>query len=206
MKKFTCQSCGREFSVTEATLAKYPNWTPKQCMQCKKGGSAKTRPTHVGREENLSTAEVLEKYTAGPKSGVFTDGSADPNPGPGGWGAVYVLDDHIIGEAHGHKPHTTNNQMELVAMIEACKLVPDGTPTVLYTDSRLCADTVNVWAKGWEAKGWRKKGGEIKNLELVQEIYGILQRRPEIKVEWIQAHAGNRWNEYADSLATAYRR
>jgi ribonuclease HI len=170
-------------------------------MQCKKKSGAAS-----AREENLTTEEVLEKYTAGPTDGVFTDGSSEPNPGPGGWGAVYVKDGKIISEQHGHKPHTTNNQMELTALIEACALVPEGTDAILYTDSQLCVNTMNVWAKGWEEKGWKKKGGPIKNLELVQELYGILQDRPELEIRWIAAHAGNRWNEYADALATAYRR
>lgn len=158
------------------------------------------------REENLTPAEVLTKYSAGPKNGVFTDGSAEPNPGPGGWGAVYVVDDQVVAEESGHEAHTTNNRMELAAMIAACRLVPEGTPATLYTDSNLCVQTVNIWAKGWKARGWKKKGGPIKNLEMVQELCEALWSRPEIKVEWIQAHAGNRWNEYADSLATSYRR
>ncbi len=77
---------------------------------------------------------------------------------------------------------------------------------MLYTDSQLCVSTINEWAKGWEARGWKRKGGEIKNLELVQELYAICRRRPELELRWIAAHSGNRWNEYADALATAYRR
>lgn len=158
------------------------------------------------REENLTVAEVLAKYTAGPVDGVFTDGAADPNPGPGGWGAVYVLGDAVVAERWGHEPHTTNNRMELAALIAGCALVPDGTPAVLYTDSQLCVSTITEWAKTWKARGWKRKGGDIKNLELVQELYAIIQRRPELELRWIAAHAGNRWNEYADALATSYRR
>jgi ribonuclease HI len=151
-------------------------------------------------------AEVLEKYSAGPLDGVFTDGAAEPNPGPGGWGAVYVRANTVVEQRCGHEPHTTNNRMELRALIEGCALTPPGTRVVLYTDSQLCVNTVSKWAKGWEARGWKRKGGEIKNLELVQELYAVLKRRPELELSWIAAHAGNRWNEYADSLATAYRR
>jgi len=216
---FVCQSCAKEFAVPDATLAKYPGWQPKMCMSCKKQGapasvkkapSARpartTRPSSGSREENLNVAEVLAKYTEGPKDGVFTDGAAEPNPGAGGWGAVYVINDQVVDERWGHEPHTTNNRMELSALINACALVPEGTKAVLYTDSQLCVSTVNEWAKGWEARGWKRKGGEIKNLELVQELYGICQRRPELELRWIAAHSGNRWNEYADALATAYRR
>lgn len=172
------------------------------------GPPIRTRParSYVSREENLTIAEVLAKYSAGPLDGVFTDGAAEPNPGPGGWGAVYVRANTVVGEACGHEPHTTNNRMELRALIEGCSLAPPGTPVVVYTDSQLCVNTISKWAAGWEARGWKRKGGEIKNLALVQELYAAVQRRPEIELRWIAAHAGNRWNEYADSLATAYRR
>jgi ribonuclease HI len=217
VSSFACQVCGKEFTVPEATLAKYPGWQPKVCLSCKKQGPASaarkkpaaarhSRSSSASREENLTVAEVLAKYTNGPKDGVFTDGAAEPNPGAGGWGAVYVAGDRVVDERWGHEPHTTNNRMELSALISGCALVPEGTKAVLYTDSQLCVSTINEWAKGWEARGWKRKGGEIKNLELVQELYAICQRRPELELRWIAAHSGNRWNEYADALATAYRR
>lgn len=157
-------------------------------------------------EENLTVAEVLAKYTEGPTTGVFTDGAAEPNPGPGGWGAVYVVEDRIVDEAYGHEPHTTNNRMELTALIAGYKMVPPARRTTVWTDSQLCVNTINQWAAGWEKRGWRRKGGEIKNLALVQELYGLALERPELKLRWIKAHSGLRWNEYADALATAYRR
>jgi ribonuclease HI len=232
---FTCQQCKEEFQVAEATLAKFPGWRPKMCMKCKKRGQAAAPATSSeasrtsggtgargggatssarkrsggfasSREENLTVAEVLAKYTAGPVDGIFTDGAAEPNPGPGGWGVVYVRDNRVVGERSGHEPHTTNNRMELRALIEGCALVEAGSPAIVYTDSQLCVSTIREWAKGWESRGWKRKGGEIKNLELVQELYALFQRRPELDLQWIPAHAGNRWNEYADALATAYRR
>ena len=69
--------------------------------------------------EVLSPDEVLERFSGGPKSGVFTDGSAQPNPGPGGWDAVYVIDDEVQDQRYGHEPHNTNNRMELTALIQA---------------------------------------------------------------------------------------
>ena len=189
MPSFACQTCGKEFTVPDATLAKYPGWQPKVCLSCKKQGpqsapkkktsaARSTRSSQGSREENLSVAEVLAKYTSGPKDGVFTDGAAEPNPGAGGWGAVYVANDQVVAERWGNEPHTTNNRMELSALISGCALVPEGTKAVLYTDSQLCVSTINEWAKGWEARGWKRKGGEIKNLELVQELYAICRRRP----------------------------
>jgi len=201
MPSFACENCNKNFTVQSATLAKFPGWKPKRCFNCKKESS-----TSGSREQNLTTAEVLEKYTAGPISGVFTDGAAEPNPGPGGWGAVYVVDGKIIAEDYGHEAHTTNNRMELEALIAACKLVPRNERATIHTDSQLCVNTINIWAKDWEAKGWKKKKGEIKNLELVQELYELFHGHPGLKLEWIKAHDGNKWNEYADALATAYRR
>jgi ribonuclease HI len=198
---FVCTSCHREFVVAPATLARFPNWTPKTCMTCKRG----TAPAS-SREENLTTAEVLEKYTAGPVTGVFTDGAATPNPGPGGWGAVYVVNDVIVAEQHGHEPQTTNNRMELSALIAGCTMVPRDHQAVIWTDSELCVNTITIWARRWEAKGWTKKGGDIKNLDLVQELYRLFHGHPGLQLLWIKAHSGHRWNEYADSLATAYRR
>lgn len=201
MSVFVCESCQLEFTVTSASLAKYPNWKPKKCLRCR-------TPTATSntREENLTTAEVLEKYDAGPATGVFTDGSADPNPGPGGWGAVYVIEGVIVAEQHGHEPQTTNNRMELSALIAATTMVPRNARAVIHTDSELCVKTVTIWAKSWKAKGWKKKGGEIKNLDLVQELYERFHSHPGLQLQWIKAHAGSRWNEYADALATAYRR
>jgi ribonuclease HI len=158
------------------------------------------------REEDLPVAEVLARYSAGPDSGVFTDGAADPNPGPGGWGAVYVVDNHIVAEKHGHEPHTTNNRMELTALLAGIELVPLRTPAVVFSDSELCVRTFNEWAEAWRKRGWKRKAGPIKNLELVRRVHGLLAERPELELRWIAAHSGYRWNEYADALATAYRR
>jgi len=214
-KPFTCQTCGQAFSVPEAALKKYPGWTPRVCLKCKDaaGGTKRarkkkpsTRKKSITASVNMSLAEVLERYRDGPADGLFTDGSAQPNPGPGGWGAVYVRGGEVVDQAHGHEPRTTNNRMELIALIEGAKLVPPGKLTPVYTDSNLCCQTLTQWAKGWQARGWRRKGGEIKNLELVQQAYAIYQARPELKLQWIQAHDGSRWNEYADALSTAWAR
>ena len=129
-----------------------------------------------------------------------------PNPGPGGWGVVWVEEGEIREERHGHEAHTTNNRMELTALIEAYRILPEDAQAVVHTDSRLCVQTILEWAPGWERKGWKKKGGAIKNLELVQELLALHRAHPGCELEWIAAHAGNRWNEYADSLATAWQR
>jgi len=161
----------------------------------------------MGRGEAfLSPEEVLQRHSSGPKTGVFTDGSCDNNPGPGGWGFVWVEDDEVIEEQHGEAPDTTNNRMELQALIEAYKTIPEDAAVTFYSDSQLCVNTINQWAAGWEKRGWKRKTGPIKNLELVKELYALAGRHPHVKLEWIRAHVGSKWNEYADALATTYLR
>jgi ribonuclease HI len=114
---------------------------------------------------------------------------------------VYVSDNSIVGEAYGYGGETTNNRMELLALIRAVDLVPEGTSATVYSDSNLAVRTINEWAAGWEKRGWRRKSGPVENLDLVKEAYGVYRRRPELSVIWIKAHVGVRWNEYADELA-----
>jgi len=152
----------------------------------------------------LTTDQVLERYTSGPKTGVFTDGSCEGNPGPGGWGFVWVEGDEILQEQCGSDGDTTNNRMELTALIEALRALPDDAQTTVYSDSQLCVKTVNEWAAGWEERGWRRKSGPIANLELVKQFYALARAHPGVRIEWIRAHDGSRWNEYADALASRY--
>jgi ribonuclease HI len=114
---------------------------------------------------------------------------------------VYVNENEIVDEAYGYGGETTNNRMELVALIRAADLVPSGTYTTVYSDSNLAVRTINEWAAGWEKRGWKRKSGPVENLDLVKEAYAIYRRRPELNVVWIKAHVGFRWNEHADELA-----
>lgn len=155
----------------------------------------------------MTVAEVLATFQGGPSTGVFTDGASEGNPGPGGWGAVMVVDDEIVAQEHGSEVHTTNNRMELTALIAGLRMIPPGQAIDVYTDSQLVVNIVTQWAAGWEQRGWKKKSsGPIANLELVQEVYRLAKALPEVEIRWIAAHSGFRWNEYADALATAYRR
>lgn len=186
MPDFTCQTCGASFSLPQHVLDRYPGWTPKECRDCRDG----------------KTPGVKEDD---PQTGVFTDGGASPNPGPGGWGAVYVVDGRVIAEACGHDPDTTNNRMELTALIEALKLVPADTEVVVYSDSNLAVRTINEWASSWERRNWKRKSGPVENLDLVRRAYYGFKDRRELRLEWIKAHAGHTWNEYADRLANRWR-
>lgn len=155
---------------------------------------------------SLRVSDIRKRFSAGPTTGVFTDGSAMPNPGPGGWGYVYVIEGNIVAEDRGSDPQTTNNRMELTALIQAYKALPIDTSVVVYSDSNLCVQTVNTWAKGWEKNGWRRKDGPIANLDLVRALYDEHLRRPNVTLTWIKAHNGWLWNEYADALSTAWAR
>ena len=213
---FTCQTCGKEFDLPRHVLDRYPGWAPRECLDCRDASDSRkatatardtARATSVSKRRDLSIAEVLATFNEGPQTGVFTDGSSEGNPGPGGWGAVLVVDGQVVAQDYGSEPHTTNNRMELVAMIAGLKMVPPDTPTDVYTDSQLVVNILTKWAPGWKARGWTKKSpGPIANLELVKEAYELARSKPHANIRWIQAHSGYRWNEYADALATAYRR
>jgi len=206
MPDFKCSVCGRDFSVPEAALQRYPGWTPKYCREHSPKKTKTDKPAAPPREkyaaagEDLSPEEVLQRFSAGPQTGLFTDGSSRPNPGPGGWGAVFVRDGAIIAQASGAEPHTTNNRMELTALIEGIRMLPAGEGGPVYTDSELCVNTINRWAESWARRGWRRKTGAVENLDLVRPLFELCRERG-LKLEWIKAHNGWLWNEYANALA-----
>ena len=151
---------------------------------------------------------MLAQFDAGPATGVFTDGSCEGNPGPGGWGAVKVIDGKVLDERHGDEADTTNNRMELTALIEGYEMLGSGERMPVFTDSLLAVNTITKWAAAWERNGWTRgrKREEVKNLELVQELYSLAGSHPKVELQWVKGHAGLRWNEYADSLSRAYQR
>lgn len=157
-------------------------------------------------EQDFTLEEVLSRFSEGPETGVFTDGASRPNPGPGGWGFVYVRAGEVIRQGYGSADDTTNNRMELTALIEAYKVLDPDEEITVYSDSDLCVKSMNEWAPGWKKRGWKRKTGPIKNLELIQELYDLYLAHPNVTLKWIKAHNGWLWNEYADSLATAWAR
>ncbi|MEZ4491771.1 MAG: ribonuclease H [Dehalococcoidia bacterium] len=210
-----CQDCGNEFTLSQSVRSRYPNWTPRTCMSCRNGEkraakrpvAARTGARTGSAPGSLHTpAQVLERYDGGPQDGVFTDGSCSGNPGPGGWGAVRVRSGRILEERHGADPSTTNNRMELTAMIEGLRMLAPDESTSVYSDSQLVVNTLTKWAAGWEQRGWKRKEGPVKNLDLVQQAWELARARPHARIQWIKAHDGSRWNEYADALATTYLR
>ena len=136
---------------------------------------------------------------------IYTDGSAVPNPGAGGWAAVWVRGEAVYRETCGSELQTTNNRMELQALIAAYGMLPEDASVRIVTDSQLCVDTITKWAAGWRQKGWRRKKGSISNLDLVKKLLELYEAHPRCTLAWTRGHAGDRWNEHADALANQAR-
>jgi ribonuclease HI len=130
----------------------------------------------------------------------YTDGSASPNPGPGGFAVIRDKKPHILGSEPGD---TTNIRMEGKAILAALTDA-DGAECQIFTDSEFWINVITKWAPGWEAKGWRKKGGEIKNLDIVQEVYPLYQKSRATLI-WVRGHEGDEGNELADEWANKAR-
>lgn len=141
---------------------------------------------------------------------IYTDGACSRNPGPGGWGAV-ILNSGKEGNKEiklsGRKSLTTNNEMELTAVLESLKRVDhnfqEEKPSIqIFLDSEYVRKGVVEYMEDWKRRGWKTvKKKLIKNLELRQEVDQYLQLF-EIKWKWVKGHAGNTYNEMADKLAT----
>ena len=130
----------------------------------------------------------------------FTDGSASPNPGPGGYAVIENGRPVALGSEDGQ---TTNIRMEGMALIAAMELAGD-EPCEIHSDSEFWINVLTKWAPSWAAKGWRKKGGEIKNLDLVQQAYALYQST-QPKLVWVRGHVGHEQNELADEWANKAR-
>ncbi|HXO20922.1 MAG TPA: ribonuclease HI [Thermoanaerobaculia bacterium] len=137
-----------------------------------------------------------------PQVTLYTDGGADPNPGPGGWGAV-LLDaaGTRAKELHGGEPKSTNNRMELTAAIRGLEALKQRCRVRLMTDSQYLRRGVTEWLPGWIARGWKRKDGELQNEDLWRRLAELLSEH-DIRWDWVKGHAGDRWNERADELAT----
>lgn len=131
-----------------------------------------------------------------------TDGSASPNPGPGGYAVILDKKPVALGSEPGGA-ETTNIRMEGFAIIAALKHA-DGKPCEIYTDSEFWINVITKWSLAWEANGWKKKGGEIKNLDIVQEVCP-LYRTSNAKLVWVRGHNGDEGNELADVWANKAR-
>ena len=132
---------------------------------------------------------------------IYTDGACSGNPGPGGWGALLRWKD-TEKELSGGEAETTNNRMELTAVIEALKALKVRCVISLYTDSKYVMDGVNEWLPNWKKNNWRtsNKKSAVKNVDLWQQLDELLEKH-EILWNWVKGHNGHPENERVDKLA-----
>lgn len=134
---------------------------------------------------------------------LFTDGACSGNPGPGGWGAILRCCGKEL-ELSGGAENTTNNKMELTAVIEGLKALKYPCKVTLYTDSKYVSDGLSHgWAQSWKARGWKKADGKpALNPELWSELLDLYCKH-EVEIVWLKGHAGHPENERCDALAVA---
>ena len=134
---------------------------------------------------------------------IFTDGACSGNPGAGGWGVVLRFGVHEK-ELSGGEAHTTNNRMELTAVIEGLKALKEPCEVKLTTDSKYVCDSINKkWIYGWQKKGWIKSDGKpALNVDLWEQLLPLLEKH-QVTFVWVKGHAGHPENERCDRLAVA---
>ena len=131
---------------------------------------------------------------------IYTDGSCIENPGKGGWAAI-ILNDGNKTEIKGNKKDTTNNQMELLAPIQALKKIPKGSKVQIFTDSKYVKSGITEWIHNWKKNGWKTANKqEVKNRELWLEL-DLLNNEFEINWNWVKAHSTDELNNEVDLLA-----
>ena len=133
---------------------------------------------------------------------IYTDGACSGNPGPGGWGAVILDEEKNEINISGKEKTTTNNRMELMAPIMALRKIKKFSEIIIYTDSSYLKNGITTWIKNWEKNGWMSANKKpIKNKDLWVTLNTLSKDRV-VDWKWVKAHAGNKYNEIADRLAT----
>ena len=148
---------------------------------------------------------------------VYTDGSCSPNPGPGGAGAIILRNNKPIVSLMHNGGNSTNNRMELYAVIMTLPHLPTDADVVLYTDSQYVHKGITEWMSGWVKRNWTTSSGKpVKNVDLWKQLATLLSKYPLVQIQWIKAHQDRvakndrstdwEWNTMADELANAGRR
>ena len=131
---------------------------------------------------------------------IYTDGSCLENPGNGGWAAI-IIDEEKKTQIKGRKKNTTNNQMELLAPIEALKKIPKGIEVQIFTDSKYVKSGITEWIHNWKKNGWKTADKQpVKNKELWEEL-DLLANQFEISWNWVKAHSTDELNNEVDLIA-----
>lgn len=136
---------------------------------------------------------------------IWTDGACEPNPGKGGWGYTAIDDDGIVSEKCGGDSGTTNNRMEMIAILMALQALPDGASAVIYSDSQYCVKGLTIWSAGWAKRNWMLKPSQGDGPMPNRDLWLALEKekkRVRASFEWVRGHAGNHGNERADELAS----
>ena len=133
---------------------------------------------------------------------IYTDGACSGNPGPGGWGAILMYGDNIK-EIYGAQKDTTNNIMEVTAVIEALKLLKEECKVDVYSDSAYVVNAFNQgWIENWQKNNWKTSGKEpVKNKELWEKLYALTKEHIVTFIK-VKGHSDNKWNNRCDFLAT----
>lgn len=129
----------------------------------------------------------------------YTDGSCSPNPGPGGFAVIRDMQPAIV----GHEKDSTNIRMEGQALAAALSDA-GGEACLIHTDSEFWINVITKWAPGWKKNGWKKKGGEIKNLDIVQQLHALFAESKATLI-WVRGHNNDEGNELADKWANKAR-
>jgi ribonuclease HI len=134
---------------------------------------------------------------------IYTDGACKGNPGPGGWGAMLRSVDGSVKELFGGELATTNNRMEMMAVIQALAILKRPCRVTLYVDSQYVLKGITEWLTGWKAKGWKTAAKQpVKNVDLWQKLDQLVSHGGHtIDWRWVKGHAGDPGNEHADVLA-----
>lgn len=134
---------------------------------------------------------------------IYTDGACSGNPGPGGWGVVVIYGRHKR-ELSGGESDTTNNRMELTAVIEGLSILKESCVVNLYSDSKYVIDGLKLgWAEGWKKNGWRKSNKKpALNSDLWDKLLSLIEKH-EMNYVWVKGHADNAFNNRCDEMAVA---
>ena len=130
---------------------------------------------------------------------IFTDGSCEGNPGPGGWAAL-IRSGGTEEELSGSERVSTNNRMELTAALKSLKSLKQNSRVSLYTDSQYLRRGITEWLPNWELRGWKRKSGQLANVDLWQALAAEIKRH-KIEWHWVRGHAGHVENDRVDRLA-----
>lgn len=131
---------------------------------------------------------------------IFTDGACSGNPGPGGWAAILKYKDNVK-KISGFVPNTTNNRMEILALINALSILKESCEITVYSDSKYVVDSINKnWVLNWQKNNWMKKNKKVPNSDLWYTLLNLMKNH-KIDFIWVRGHSGHPENEECDKMA-----